>query len=92
MSPPNTLSDKLWNYLQAYETKHRAKGNGFGYGLADLDGVSRTLLQGWIGDPNPAGKKGYILSLYYCKQRRNDRWRVADFVFILVPFIIVLSS
>ena len=38
-----TLSDKLWNYLQEYAAKHKAKGNGFGYGLADLDGVSRTL-------------------------------------------------
>jgi len=38
-----TLSDKLWNYLQAYAAKHRAKGNGFGYGMADLDGVTRTL-------------------------------------------------
>lgn len=38
-----TLSDKLWSYLQAYEAKHRAKGNGFGYGLTSLDGVSRTL-------------------------------------------------
>ena len=38
-----TLSDHLWNYLQAYAKKHRARGNGFGFGLADLDGVSRTL-------------------------------------------------
>lgn len=38
-----TLSDKLWSYLQQYAEKHRAKGNGFGYGLADLDGFSRTL-------------------------------------------------
>ncbi len=38
-----TLSDKLWNYLQAYKKKHQAKGNGFGFGLANLDGVSRTL-------------------------------------------------
>lgn len=38
-----TLSDKLWNYLQNYAEKHRAKGNGFGYGLVDLDGISRTL-------------------------------------------------
>ena len=38
-----TLSDKLWNYLQNYAKKHRAKGNGFGYGLPDLDGISRTL-------------------------------------------------
>lgn len=38
-----TLTDKLWDYLQAYAEKHRAAGNGFGYGLTDLDGVARTL-------------------------------------------------
>ena len=38
-----TLSDHLWNYLQAYAEKHREKGNGFGFGLVDLNGVSRTL-------------------------------------------------
>ena len=38
-----TLSDKLWKYLQAYAAKHRAAGNGFGFGLADLDGPTRTL-------------------------------------------------
>lgn len=29
-----TLSDKLWNYLQNYAAKHKAAGNGFGYGIA----------------------------------------------------------
>ena len=38
-----TLSDKLWKYLQEYKKKHQAKGNGFGFGLTDLNGVSRTL-------------------------------------------------
>ena len=38
-----TLSDHLWTYLQAYAAKHKAAGNGFGYGLAKLDGVSRTI-------------------------------------------------
>lgn len=38
-----TLTDHLWEYLQGYAAKHRALGNGFGFGLADLDGVSRTL-------------------------------------------------
>lgn len=38
-----TLSDKLWNYLQAYAQKHKDAGNGFGYGIADRNGVSRTL-------------------------------------------------
>lgn len=38
-----TLSDKLWNYLQEYARKHREKGNGFGFGLTNLDGISRTM-------------------------------------------------
>lgn len=38
-----TLTDHLWQYLQGYAAKHRAKGNGFGYGLVDLDGITRTL-------------------------------------------------
>ncbi len=38
-----TLTDHLWKYLQKYADKHRAAGNGFGYGLADVDGVARTL-------------------------------------------------
>ena len=38
-----TLSDKLWNYLQKYAAKHKKKGNGFGFGLADLNGISRTI-------------------------------------------------
>jgi len=38
-----TLTDKLWAYLQAYAQKHKEAGNGFGYGIAPLDGVSRTL-------------------------------------------------
>lgn len=38
-----TLSDQLWAYLQAYAAKHRAAGNGFGYGIAPPDGITRTL-------------------------------------------------
>lgn len=38
-----TLTDKLWTYLQNYAAKHRAAGNGFGFGIAEPDGVSRTL-------------------------------------------------
>lgn len=38
-----TLTDRLWQYLQDYAAKHKAKGNGFGYGLVDFDGISRTL-------------------------------------------------
>lgn len=38
-----TLSNKLWEYLKAYADKQKAKGNGFGYGLVDLAGITRTL-------------------------------------------------
>lgn len=38
-----TLSDKLWTYLQNYAAKHRAAGNGFGYGLIGPDNTTRTL-------------------------------------------------
>lgn len=43
VSEKYTLSDKLWGYLQAYAEKHKSKGNGFGYGLAPLEGITRTL-------------------------------------------------
>ena len=38
-----TLSEHLWNYLNAYAEKHRARGNGFGYGLVGPGDVARTL-------------------------------------------------
>lgn len=38
-----TLSNKLWSFLQGYKKKHEAKGNGFGFGLVDGDGIARTL-------------------------------------------------
>ena len=38
-----TLSDKLWNYLQNYAKKHKEKGNGFGFGLVNFEGITRTI-------------------------------------------------
>jgi DNA (cytosine-5)-methyltransferase 1 len=38
-----TLTDNLWQYLRDYADKHKAKGNGFGFGLTDFNGISRTL-------------------------------------------------
>jgi DNA (cytosine-5)-methyltransferase 1 len=41
-----TLTPRLWEYLYEYSKKHKAKGNGFGYGLVDPDNpnaVCRTL-------------------------------------------------
>tara|TARA_Y100000588_G_scaffold312361_1_gene338987 strand:- start:239 stop:1417 length:1179 start_codon:yes stop_codon:yes gene_type:complete len=37
------LSDKLWQYLKDYAAKHKAKGNGFGFGLNTRNDVSRTM-------------------------------------------------
>lgn len=38
-----TLSDKLWTYLQNYAAKHKAAGNGFGFGLVFPNSIARTL-------------------------------------------------
>lgn len=38
-----TLTSHLWRYLQDYAAKHRAAGNGFGFGLFGAADVARTL-------------------------------------------------
>ena len=43
VSSKYTLSDHLWSYLQSYAQKHRAAGNGFGFGLVGKGDVARTL-------------------------------------------------
>lgn len=43
VNPKYTLTNKLWDYLQAYAAKHRAAGNGFGFGLVTPDSIARTL-------------------------------------------------
>ncbi|BCF97819.1 cytosine-specific methyltransferase [Paraburkholderia sp. PGU19] len=43
VQPKYTLTPKLWTYLQNYAEKHRAAGNGFGYGMAYPQSVTRTL-------------------------------------------------
>lgn len=43
VNPKYILSDKLWSYLQQYALNHRAKGNGFGFGLVGPDDTARTL-------------------------------------------------
>jgi DNA (cytosine-5)-methyltransferase 1 len=37
------LTQKLWEYLFNYSIKHKAKGNGFGYGLVKESDITRTL-------------------------------------------------
>lgn len=67
-----TLTDKLWLYLQNYARKHQANGNGFGYGLTDLNGISRTLSARYYKDgseiliPQGDGKNPRRLSPREC--------------------------
>lgn len=64
VSDKYTLSDKLWSYLQNYAAKHKAAGNGFGYGIAPLDGVSRTLSARYYKDGS---------EILIAQDRRNPR-------------------
>lgn len=69
--PKYTLSDKLWGYLQRYAEKHRAAGNGFGFGIAPLNGVSRTLSARYYKDGSEIlieqrGKNPRRLTPYEC--------------------------
>lgn len=43
VSSKYTLSNHLWQYLRDYSAKHRAAGNGFGYGIVGPDDTCRTL-------------------------------------------------
>ncbi|SFU24710.1 DNA (cytosine-5-)-methyltransferase [Paraburkholderia aspalathi] len=43
VQPKYTLTPNLWTYLQNYAAKHRAAGNGFGFGMAYPESVTRTL-------------------------------------------------
>ena len=37
------MTDHLWKYLQDYAAKHKAAGNGFGFGLVTGKNTTRTL-------------------------------------------------
>lgn len=84
IDPKYTLSDKLWAYLQNYAEKHRAKGNGFGYGLVDLNGISRTLSARYYKDgseiliPQEGGKNPRRLSPRECARLMGypDKYRI----------------
>lgn len=66
-----TLTDHLWRYLQAYAAKHKAAGNGFGFGLIKPDGIARTLSARYYKDGSEilipqAGKNPRRLSPREC--------------------------
>lgn len=84
IDPKYTLSDKLWMYLQNYAEKHRAKGNGFGYGLVNLNGITRTLSARYYKDgseiliPQGDGKNPRRLSPRECARLMGypDEYRI----------------
>ena len=63
-----TISDKLWSYLKKYKEKHRKRGNGFGYSIADPEGVTRTMSARYYKDGSeilirqPGGKNPRMLT------------------------------
>ncbi len=60
-----TLTNNLWLYLQNYAAKHRAKGNGFGFGLVKPGDVTRTLSARYYKDGSEI--------LVYQGTRKNPR-------------------
>ena len=60
-----TLSDKLWTYLQGYAAKHKAAGNGFGFGLCTKDSVARTLSARYYKDGSEI-----LIAQHGCNPRR----------------------
>ena len=66
VQPKYTLTPNLWTYLQGYAEKHRAAGNGFGFGMAFPDSVTRTLSARYHKD-------GSEILLYQGKRRRPRR-------------------
>ncbi len=59
-----TLTPKLWEYLQNYAAKHRAAGNGFGFGLVHPEDVARTISARYYKDGS---------EILVAQKRRNPR-------------------
>ena len=60
------LTDNLWRYLQNYAAKHKAAGNGFGFGLVGPNDISRTLSARYYKD----GSEILIKQPYWKNPRR----------------------
>ena len=56
-----TLTDGTWKALQRHKEMHSKKGNGFGYSMADMDSIAKTLSARYYKDGAeiliPQGKK-----------------------------------
>ena len=84
--PKYTLTDHLWNYLKEYAKKHKAKGNGFGFGMTDFTGISRTLSARYYKDGSEIlirqknGKNPRRLTPNECKKLMGfpDKFKIDD--------------
>ncbi len=86
VDPKYTLTERLWEYLQAYKAKHTAKGNGFGYSLFGPDDVARTLSARYYKDGSEVlieqpGKRPRRLTPLECARlmgfdRGERRWKI----------------
>ena len=83
--PKYTLTDNLWDYLQRYAEKHRLKGNGFGFGMTDPEGIARTLSARYYKDGSEIliaqrGKNPRRLTPKECKRLMGypENFRIKD--------------
>lgn len=86
VDPKYTLTERLWEYLQAYKEKHNAKGNGFGFSLFGPDDVTRTLSARYYKDGSEVlvaqpGKRPRRLTPLECARlmgfdRGERRWKI----------------
>lgn len=49
IDPKYYLSDTYLNTLKAHKARHESRGNGFGYVVRELDGISGTIVCGGMG-------------------------------------------
>ncbi len=72
VSKKYALTDGTWKSLQRHLLKHRAKGNGFGYNIADKKGIAKTLSARYYKDgaeiliPRSTGKNPRMLTPREC--------------------------
>ena len=86
VDPKYTLTERLWEYLQAYKAKHNLKGNGFGYSLFGPGDVARTLSARYYKDGSEIlidqpGKRPRRLTPLECARlmgfdRDDRRWQI----------------
>ena len=80
------LTDNLWKYLQNYAKKHKAAGNGFGFGLVGPNDVTRTISARYYKDGSeilvrqPYWRNPRRLTPYEASQLMGFNSRLAKFM------------